>query len=759
MQRSRSFLPFIALLLTALVSASAFGQSGQPSKSSNHDHGQSTYAWRNVKIVAGGFITGIIPHPTFPGVMFVRTDIGGAYRRDPLFRKWMPLTDFFSTNDWDLTGTESIAIDPVEPWRMYLAQGTYIQSWAPTGAILRSSDFGFSFQRTNLPIKLGANEQGRYSGERLAVDPQQHNIIYFGSRQNGLWKSTDFGATWNQVVTFPVIGPTNSVGVIFITFKQTSSSPKKETIYVGVSDPTNGLYSSVDSGATWQSVAGQPTQGFLPNHYALSPDGTLYITYGDGTGADGMGGPRVGNGAVWKYNTATGTWTDITPAGPWGTKSLWYGFGAATVDAQHPSTVMVTTLDRWWPGDEVYRSLDAGATWLPLGSEPAGSEPGTIFNFSVRDDSLSPYLTGLSNSSGCTSTSCDPTLASFGWWLGTVAIDPFDSNHALYGTGATIWETHDLTNADSKQLVHWTVGANGIEETAVLSLLSPPAGAHLLSGVGDIDGFRHDDLHVSPPQGMIQPHISAISMDFAQNNPSYIARIGWSNPEGEWSSDGGVNWTGFSNAPSGGPRTIAVSADGSRLVLAPNSGTPAWSTDNGTTWTASTGVPASDPVVADRFNALKFYAFDSGTGSVYVSVDGGVSFTIGATGLPNNGSIHASPAAEGDVWIGTNSGFFHSTNSGASFASLPGGQQVYAFGFGKGASSATIPALYLTGVVNNVPGIYRSTDAGATWVRINDDDHQYAAFGPIIGDPRIFGRVYVGTNGRGVVYGDIASEE
>jgi hypothetical protein len=163
-----------------------------------------------------------------------------------------------------------------------------------------------------------------------------------------------------------------------------------------------------------------------------------------------MGGQRIGNGAVWKYLPSTGVWTNITPAGPWGTTALWYGFGDVAVDPEHPNTVIVTTLDRWWPGDELYRSLDGGATWIPL-----GSEPDTSANYSSRDDSLSPHL---NFGNGCTSTSCDPTLASFGWWLGSLAIDPFNSNHVLYGTGATIWASNDVTNVDSKQMTHWTVG-------------------------------------------------------------------------------------------------------------------------------------------------------------------------------------------------------------------------------------------------------------------------------------------------------------
>jgi len=307
----------ILVFVLLLVSAGSQAQSGS-----------TPYHWQNVKIVAGGFITGIVPHPTVPGVMFVRTDIGGAYRFNPSSKKWTPLTDIFNQNDWNLTGTESIALDPVDPSRVYLAQGTYTEVWSGKGAILRSNNFGASFTRTDLPIQLGSNEPGRYSGERLAVDPQHHNILYLGSRNNGLWTSTDFGATWSAVSSFPVTGPTSGVGVIFVVFQPTSQRPKRETIYVGVSDPTTGLYSSIDGGVTWQAVVGQPA-GFFPTHQALAPDGNLYITYGDGTGADGMGGQRIGNGAVWKYNTTTGVWTNITPVGPWWTTAPYYGFGCS----------------------------------------------------------------------------------------------------------------------------------------------------------------------------------------------------------------------------------------------------------------------------------------------------------------------------------------------------------------------------------------------------------------------------------------------
>jgi hypothetical protein len=79
-----------------------------------------------------------------------------------------------------------------------------------------------------------------------------------------------------------------------------------------------------------------------------------------------------------------------------------------------------------------------------------------------------------------------------------------------------------------------------------------------------------------------------------------------------------------------------------------------------------------------------------------------------------------------------------------------------ALGFGKAAPGTTYQALYLIGTVQNVSGVFRSTDKGAIWVRINDDAHQWGSIGGpgVTGDPDTYGRVYIGTNGRGLLYGD-----
>jgi hypothetical protein len=79
-------------------------------------------------------------------------------------------------------------------------------------------------------------------------------------------------------------------------------------------------------------------------------------------------------------------------------------------------------------------------------------------------------------------------------------------------------------------------------------------------------------------------------------------------------------------------------------------------------------------------------------------------------------------------------------------------------GFGKaaeGSEGSGYPASYQVGSTETITAVYRSDDEARTWVRINDDRHQWGWTGQsIAGDPRVYGRVYLATNGRGIQYGE-----
>ncbi|WP_338495308.1 RICIN domain-containing protein [Streptomyces sp. SJL17-4] len=677
--------------------------------------GTGPYVWNNAQVVGGGYVTGLVFNQREKGLLYARTDMGGAYRWDPAAEQWIPLTDWVGEKDWNLLGIDSVATDPVDPERLYLGAGTYTNDWAGNGAILRSTDKGRTFKRTDLPFKLGGNEDGRGAGERLVVDPANNANLLLGSRKNGLWRSTDHGVTWSRVSSFPVKdGASSGGGISFVTYGPAGS----KTVYVGVADRSTSLYRSTDGGSTWRAVPGQPA-GQLPQHGVLSGDGSLYLTYTDNLGPNG-----VTAGSVWKHTPGSGAWKNISPS------QGSHGFSGLAVDPRKPSTVMVTTLGRWWPEDEIYRTTDGGTTWKALAGK------------SARDASGAPYVG--------THT---------GHWMTALAIDPFDSGHVLYGTGNGILRSKDAHASDSGGTSHWSMGARGLEETALLDAVAPPGGATVITSMGDQGGFRHDSLTKVPSGRLKNPLMTnSTDIDFAQSKPSMMVRVGrGGEQDGAYSTDGGSNWTGFKAEPVAGARDgrIALSADGSTIVWTEAGQAPYRSTDNGASWSRVNGLGNDAAVVADRSSARTFYSLSGGT--LYADTDGGATFTARAGNLPT-GRLTAAPGIAGDLWIaGGDKGLLHSTDGGRTFTTLTTVQSASALGFGKAAPGASYQALYLIGTVKDVTGVFRSTDKGATWLRVNDDAHQWGSIGGvgvITGDPDIYGRVYVGTNGRGLQYGD-----
>jgi xyloglucan-specific exo-beta-1,4-glucanase len=243
---------------------------------------------------------------------------------------------------------------------------------------------------------------------------------------------------------------------------------------------------------------------------------------------------------------------------------------------------------------------------------------------------------------------------------------------------------------------------------------------------------------------------------------------------GAVSFDGGRTWKALASEPAGsrGAGAVTVSADGRTIVWTPQRSSPHQTVNQGTTWTMCAGLSAGLRVVADAVNPARFYAYDPRSGTLFASTNSAVSFSAtGASFGPADGFDHgfgrpggevamlyATPEREGDLWLAFRSGNLgHSTNGGALFVKVGAVQEARSLGFGKAAPGRNYPALYLAGRIDPFTALFRSDDAGQTWVRINDDQHQFGWINHVTGDPRIYGRVCFGTGGRGIMYGDPVS--
>jgi hypothetical protein len=725
--------------------------------------GSKVTTWNSVKWGGGGYVSGLVFHPGTANLLYARTDIGGAYRWNQATSSWIPITDGlgFGAAESKYHGIESIAIDPNNDQLVYMATGMY--TFEGNGRLYISSDRGDHWTHVDLPFQLGGNNGGRAMGERLMVDPNKPSILFYGSRTAGLWKSADSGKTWSQVTALSSVKMTSDqinaagggMGVELVVYDTGTkgSGTATQTIYTAIAPDYASvaglganMYKSTDGGATWTPVA-TPVAGYHIPHMVRAADGMFYVVFTKDAGP-GAGGP----GRLYKFDGTT--WTLLKSVDP--TSGTNFGLGGVSVQGSGATTrIALGVTNSWgsWSGQQIVQlSDDAGKTWREIEATMPGE-----------------------TTSG---------------WVDDVEIDPFNRDHILHVHGGGIVETKNASSATPT----WNGNITNIEETATLSLVTPPAGApyKFINSAGDIGTWLQTDVTAKPTLAPTDNWSNGNAADMAWSDPLFIAGAGvasWSGAGsfGFWSGDGGKTWSNFATLPAGAQANIGSSASvavpsRNNILWAPANSVPSYTTNNGASWTA-TNLPPLPAVaqgwdrgyhlVADRKNPNKVYAYDSGgaswgtAGKFYVSTDGGHTFTLSQGSVTANlapkafweTSVAVNPNAEGDLWLADGNTVYHSLDSGATwtklnnFAAGQGTQGANLIALGKAASGAKYSAaIYVVGTIGGVWGVYRSDDAGVSWTRFNDDAHQFGGIGVMAADHNTYGRIYVSGTGRGLFY-------
>ncbi|MEI2580834.1 VPS10 domain-containing protein [Scytonema sp. PRP1] len=669
----------------------------------------SGYQWTNVSIGGGGYVTGVYLHPLQQDLVYIRTDIGGFYRWNAVEKRWIPLTDHFGLAKSNYYGGEALALDPNNPNIVYIATGKYTASSAGLGTIFKSTNQGKTWTKLNIDLPMGGNETHRWVGERLAVNPFNSNVIFFGSRLNGLWKSSDAGATWVKVTSFPG-KPKADIGIAGIVFH------KKVSGLVYANAYGDGIYKSTDAGVTWSKIAGSPSQ---VNRMALASNSALYVTH------------KLG---VSKY--ANGLWSRITPT------NAKTGFNALSVDPNNPDRVLIA-YDQYHQTKDycrVFQSTDGGATWQQ------------------KKYSLKPQVSWWPDwyfGSATSAIEFDPKIPGRVWltdWFGT-------------------WRTDNI-NVQRSVWFNYEKGHEELVSFALVSpprgsvLLSGVADVDGFNHNNGLNAYPSTQLG-----GSFGPRFQdTYSIAYSESDPARMVRVGGHRGNniytGATSTDGGLTWKKFSSFPQNTiPLRVAMSATNPNLFVAiARKGQAIRTADGGSSWSKVSGLPNGpkgpwywgQPLAADKVKENAFYYYNSG--KVYRSGNAGASFSIVNSSLPKEdwSMLKTVPRKSGEVWVSLNwNGLYRSTDGGVKFARIAGVERAYLFAIGKPQVGSKIPALYLYGKITGLgEGIFRSLDNGKTWTNIGDP-HK-----PIGDQPNVmeassqqFGLVFIGTNGRGIYYG------
>lgn len=754
------------------------------------------YRYQNSPIPGGGYVTGFCFHPNYPGVLYARTDIGGTYRLDG--DRWQSLIDHVSGEDLALTFPIALALDPNEPDRLYIMSGI---NGAGYGVFSISEDRGAHFVNRTIPITVHGNLSGRGTGFRLVVDPNDANTLYFASQLDGLWKTVDLGLHWEKL-------PCPEEYTTFVWVSEDS-----QTIVVGtagystrISDSLRGhsLFVTYDAGKHFEKlpmpdntiIADSKMNGLVASRYDF--DGKyLYVTmnstgrwnYIVPLGYSCDTGDVIG-GRVVRYcfeNGKIAGFDDITPEGEnW----LNYGFGGISSCKSMPGLLACSTLCREKEFPEVlYVSEDYGQTWR---KSLCGLEVGGIH---FRTSYMKPCYNGG---------------VSLLHWLSDVKIDPFNPNRLWFNSGTGVFKTDKLLSENPQYHDY----CDGIEETVHLNVYAPVSGDVLLVDiVGDLGGFAFRDL-TKPCENSFDDaegnrYITCINADLSDVDPNLAMITARGNWKGK--TKGGLIRTkdgfhtferipmpfGLSDSldsqlraienPNTNPGWVAVSPSGKNIVwsVADNIRLPVSlviaSNDGGKTFCRVCafdrfGNSVTDgylKVYSDRVDEQLFYGFGE-SGQVYISTDGGISFYEKKACLPNVdfGFIDCANKTEVRGVAGTTGVFYMALGTFGLWKLMYSreddtvvtvrlsaeGDTCLRLGLGLGKPGGDYvkdeKMLYLCGKIAGEYGFYRTPDEGKTYSRLNNKNQMYGEIMSIDGDKQQFGRFFLATGSRGVLYGE-----
>jgi hypothetical protein len=199
----------------------------------------------------------------------------------------------------------------------------------------------------------------------VAMDPSNLGTLYTNVDQQGIWKTTDFGTTWNRLGTpgtYDFSGETDYIDNA-IRVLVDPNDPDHLIATQGVAGSTLGFWVSTDGGANWHIPA-----GFDDIVSTTTNDVTTMVV--DPTDFDhvllGSHSPWAGSVVAGILETTDGglTFTAHAAPGSWpaGSHGIAFLYDPATEQGNSDTWLVTTDSDGFW------RTTNGGSSWTQVAS-------------------------------------------------------------------------------------------------------------------------------------------------------------------------------------------------------------------------------------------------------------------------------------------------------------------------------------------------------------------------------------------------------